>query len=501
MKPESIESQLHAARTRWPVESIADRVARQIENEAVASTPIRSARRWLLTLAGSLLMLVVSTAFIMTVMMGNSSTLYAQLKSDIERSRSVHIKIIATDETAKKTTGDIWYERGQGFRMESADEIVVESEGQQWSWNPAVADAERIVLRRQHRGAAIMVADSLHLEAIPRDWKKSPMPEFDRDLNGIRCEAQKIEPNASSGQSLALSGSRPMRIVVWTDSQKRVVLCEEQRLSAGEWRARREMTIEYDVEVATDKFTTSFAKDTKIVDADAIWSSRFPVEAAIVTSQSEGLQFAVHEFTPCEEEMYYVVSSVRGTQEYLASHPSTPRPNGWSTSIPAVAAQIESPNVQQECHAAILSTCEENGVQYVWWIAIPRKYFQLVDGKPAPMTAGKPLEFEPGRVRLPLQANLRDGSRLVSTHVELEAKRGVTPATLERIAGLARRDAKLATTPGRLYGSVKNFEVQTLNPNDVNDAEYAEELQSQLDWLRSFDKLSVETMGATVPGK
>ena len=106
------------------------------------------------------------------------------------------------------------------------------------------------------------------------------------------------------------------------------------------------------------------------------------------------------------------------------------------------------------------------------------------------MTAGKPLEFEPGRVRLPLRTNLRDGSRLVSTHVELEAKRGVAPATLERIAGFARRDAKLVTTPGRVYGSVKNFgEVKMLNPNDVNDAEYAKELQSQLDWLRSFDKL------------
>ncbi len=494
MNSKEIETRLSQLGANWPVGSVAESVSRRLETLPISQMAKPHSRRWQWTLAGSVLILLVAISVVWTTMLATPSTLAAQVKASIRKSVSAHIAMTTIDAKGGRIRANIWYSREHGFRMESTDEWVVDDGRQQWTWNPIVNESDRIVYRRASREGVSMIAEMFQLENAPADWHQVRSTELDQDIRGKRCEAHLLEPSQQQSTSTAYGDSHPspMRIVVWLDSQHRVVQVDHQHQADGKWAVRRETSIDYDIENASDKFAVHFAPATKIVDADKLWSNRFPLDKSLATAESGGLLFAIHEIARCEGDMFYVVSSVRGTSEHLKKFPPKRRRMNLQSSILEVAQQHDTAGSNQGCHRATLTNVNFEGVHYLWWIAVPQKSFWVKEGVRTFLESPSTLEYEPGRIRVPLMAHYLDpraGSNWVDAQVELALLNDGRSETLAQIAGRARRDALLLDDGLNLYGSIKDNVVQILRPQSIGDDGFANELVSQIEWLRLTDEI------------
>lgn len=132
------------------------------------------------------------------------------------------------------------------------------------------------------------------------------------------------------------------------------------------------------------------------------FEERYPLSKALATSDFSGLLVAIHEVQPLEQGGCFVVSSVRPTREWL-KHNRLLRTDHYrlnsgirviDTVIASLTGEYEPPHQIVEdtftgdthFHWIALGQAKKNGVQYVWWLFLPRKFYHLVDGKRVPIT-------------------------------------------------------------------------------------------------------------------
>jgi hypothetical protein len=163
-----------------------------------------------------------------------------------------------------------------------------------------------------------------------------------------------------------------------------------------------------------------------------------------------------------------------------------------------------------------LGDATREGVEYAWWLVIPRKYFKLIDGKRVyePETdtswvAGEPgrLDNQPGMLHVPLSATYwdehhRDAQGAMETimqWVEVPLPPDRSPTTIEEVASRARHDLLLMRYGGAysLFGIAARTKagpndlspMTRFEPDQITDAEYAAAVRRGIDELRSLDKL------------
>src|SRR5204862_76406 len=106
-----------------------------------------------------------------------------------------HLASWELDEKGVRQETNIWYSREQGFRMESAEQIIVYDGKQQWEWQPGdAADETPVVLRQGGDGREIIAGTFAPLKDAPADWKRHRAAEHDREINGVRCRGYVITP-------------------------------------------------------------------------------------------------------------------------------------------------------------------------------------------------------------------------------------------------------------------------------------------------------------------
>ena len=164
----------------------------------------------------------------------------------------------------------------------------------------------------------------------------------------------------------------------------------------------------------------------------------------------------------------------------------------------------------------VLGSANRDGVEFSWWLVVPRRFFQVKDGKRVPLpendASGMPgepgrLDDLPGKARVPLSATYwdekhRDANGIqqgVSTWADVPLPPDRPPTTLEEVAGRARRDLLVmaAGGVGGLLGVAADSkaEAQSLrplshfSPETVSDADYAAAVRRGLDDLRQFDEI------------
>jgi hypothetical protein len=150
--------------------------------------------------------------------------------------------------------------------------------------------------------------------------------------------------------------------------------------------------------------------------------------------------------------------------------------------------------VPVHCNRAVLASAEAEGVHYVWWLAVRRRYFTVEKGNRTPVSAAPPLEVSPGKVRVPLQA-IHRGPLGAKGWVRLDVDASVAAAEqpLADLAARTRREALLIQqAPGAgvsLLGWVKDGEMRHTMPDQITDINFAKQVSGQLEWLRSLDKI------------
>jgi hypothetical protein len=428
----------------------------------------------------------------------------------LEKAGTAHIVISALDDKGGRQRGEIWYERGHGFRAESPDEIILDDGKHQWTWRPGTKETELVIARRASRDGVAMITDMFQLGNAPAAWARQRASEHDREIDGRPCHGFVVTPPTpqvpnADGSDL-VPDPHPPRIVVLVDPEERIVHLEAQRQVDGHWQAEREVSLAYNVKVPAEKLAVNLPASGRVIDADRALEERFPLDKALARGEADGLLFAVHELQRGPDEIFYIVSSVRGTPEYLKKHPPQRRRLNLQVTLLDVAEQCAAASTDLECNRAVLASAEADGVHYLWWLAVRRRYFTVEQGKRTPHSEAPSLEGNPGKVNVPLQAIHRDGPGVrdwvrVSVEVPLAVDQPVQP--LADLAARARRDALLIQqAPGAIVGLLgwaKDGEMCHTLPDQITDAEFAKQVGRQLEWLHNYDEITEPGKGMTPP--
>lgn len=506
-----LEADLAGLGRNWPVPSAAHAVMRRIQREGVPPSrrPVYRRRPVLLAIAASLLVAVGLPAMLLV---GTAHTLQAQVVEALKQTSAAHLIISALDEQGVRRQAEIWYSRERGFRLESPDETIVDDGKQQWTWPSKADGVEPVVLRRASPGTAAMIGELLQLGNVPADWQRQRAKDHDRQIDGQSCQAFVVVPPATpvvgnGGPDGA--HSRPSRFIVWRDASERIVRIDQQRQHDGDWRAGREISIDYDLAAPADKFAADFPPEARVIDADRALAERFPLDRALVTAESGGLLFAVHEARRGEDETWYIVSSVRGTPKYLKKHPPQRRRFNLQTTLLDVAEQPWGPGIDSVAmHRAVMATAEKDGVHYLWWLAVRRRFFTVENGVRTPFSRplsepGAPFleETEPGRLNVVLTAHYR-GARSQETPPRVAVTVPLAEAGSRSFVELAdgvRRDiltvSKLSGAVASLLGGVQGNAVGRLDVNQATSKDIADAVVSQIKWLRDLDEFTPRDLG------
>ncbi len=447
----------------------------------------------------------------------------AAIEDNLGRAKSAHLTITSRDEQNKEYKADIWYVRGAGVRAESPEGTIVEDESFQWSWKTPGPGGETIVLRQPRpKFFGKMLAPMLALPDIPSFLSRDRAPELDRPVNGHACLGYILtqtgrDPDLPPGARPV--NPQPMRQQVLADADGRIheIVLQEQNKD-GKWRAIREIQIAYDLPVPPERVAARLPERSRVIDRDHVFEDRYPLERALYRTEMGGLILAVHNIQPLvNRDGFYVVSSVRGTPDFLRKYQPRRRWLNLEVSELDVAMQPSSTGMMGgKYDRIVLARASHEGVEFLWWLIIPRKYFTIKNGErvmlPETNESWEPgvpgrLDDVPGKARVFLQAlywneKLRTPQGTMGTveqwvEVPLPADQG--PNTIDNVAALARRDLQIMQHSGNssLFGVAADTRddprsgrpLSGFQPDQINDAEYAAAVRRGVDDMRRWDEV------------
>ncbi|MDG3004631.1 LolA family protein [Paludisphaera mucosa] len=522
MTNDDLEGRLARLRAEWPVDSMVDAVTARIEAEPPRRRPRRARRLAGMAASGLGLLGVLTLAWLMIA--SRPTTLLAAVQRGLEKANAAHLIFNGTDEKGVEHRGDAWYVKGRGVRMEEPGRVIVEDLTNQWSWRTDAG--EPVVIRQRTPGFfATQLPQMMALQASPDGWKRERSPELDRDVDGRACRGYTFNAPPE------LFPGRPApRAVLLADAEELVrELAVEERREDGTWRRAREVRIEYDPPIPPGKLAFGPPDGGRVIDRDEAFHGRFPLDRALHRVELGGLILAVHVVQPLvDREGFYVVSSVRGTAEFLRRHPPRRRPlNPERVDLDVAFQRIGNGMYGTSYDMVGLGDATRDGVEYGWWLIVPRRFFRLKDGRreyvrdgelgPA---AGEPARLDdlPGKARIPLRATYWDPAFRdqrgalgeVSTWAEVPIPPDRDATTIEAVAARARRD--LIDMGGgaagyTLLGIAADAKPDASNgrpmshflPESITDADFAAAVRRGLDDLRGWDQIGDVEMSQPPP--
>lgn len=516
--PDDLDDRMARLRDEWPAGSMVDDVMARIG----PAPPRRIPRRRLLAgLAASGLVAAIGVAWLSVG--GQQRTLLAAVQDGIKRARSAHLTIASWDDRGvAHPVEEIWYRRDEGLRVEGPDRVIVEDGKTQWSWPAGPVGGELVVLRQRSPGFfTTWIAAKLALPDIRGDWAKFRTPELDRVVDGRACrgftlslaDLERIPPGAQSADR------REHRALLLAEADGRIdAITLERRSEGAAWRREREIRIEYDAPVPAEKVAARFPAGARVVDCDRAFEGRYPLDRALHRVELGGLILAVHDVQFLEDrEGLYVVSSVRGTPEFLEQYPPRRRPlNPEVTTLDVAFQPMTNRMWGSHYDLVVLGGANRDGVEYSWWVVVPRRSFTVEDGKRAYLPEGDAsampgepgrLDDLPGQARAPLSAvywdeehrDARGVQQEVSTWVVVPVPPDRPPTTWDDVAARARRDLLVMGVGGT--GWLKGVAAETrpdgqsgrgissFAPESISDPDFVATVRRGLDDLRRFDEV------------
>jgi hypothetical protein len=513
---DNLDDRLDRLRSDWPVDSMVADVMTRINRHSPRRSSKFGRKRVFAGLAAS--GIVITLAFVWLIMLSRPASLLASVQDDLNRASYAHVVITQWGVNQDGHRAEIWYAKGKGLRVDQGDDVIVEDGKTQWAWSTKPGEGEKVVLRQQSPGFfTTQLPSMLALPETTREFKRVRSPELDRVVNGKACQGFSLTLDESKG--LRVSPGQPaFRGLVLAETAGRIheITLQDQQKD-GSWKNTRKIEIDYDSVVPPEKVTAQLPAGARVIDRAEVFHATHPLAKAIVQVELGGLILAVHDIQPLKDrEGFYVVSSVRGTSDFLKEFPPRVRAFNPELVLLDVAFQPGSNMIQgRKYDRIVMGNLTRDGVEYSWWLILPRRFYRLKDGQRVyePVTtasylAGEPGQLDdlPGKARVPLSATYWDDKHRdakgvqqgVSTWAEVPLPTDRTPATLEDVASRARRDVKRMSVSGAggLLGVAADLKTtpQTLRPlsrilSDVPDAEFAAAVRRGLEDLRQFDKV------------
>jgi hypothetical protein len=524
MNPDQLDDRFAQLREEWPVASMTEHVMARVRTVAVSATSPRRPRRRALT-AVALATVLAGIGLTWLYLASRPPSLMAALQDGVVRSRSAHLILSRSDAQGQTHRAQGWYRRGEGFCLESPEGVLVDDGKYEWSW--ATTDgknSETIVIRQPSEKVSFArsITQWLNLPDL-RSGSRTRLPEKDRAIGGVPCQAYSLTPPADDPGAFVGSPPIAVRAIVLVDAGERLVEVTVQVEKNHSWESGITIQIEYDTDIPPERVAVRMPGRARVIDPETAFTDRYPLERALARVEVGGLLFGVHDARPLKDcEGYYVVTSVRGTPEYLKKYP--PRRRRVNMSVPLVLDVARQPawkQVGNKCNRIVIADAVREGVEIHWWLLLPRRFFIMKNGKKE-FIATNPgddpdrLDVVPGKVRIPLEASYLDEAhrdsrgamgevfKWVDVPVPVEA----TPEPLDQVAGRARRDILVMVRGnlGGLFGVAPGppqprtpRALSRLMAEEITDAEFAAAIQRGVDDLCSLDELF--DTAAMPPGK
>ena len=467
MLREEIEVQLVSLSSQWPGESVASAVMSRVNDTTPVVPRANLVRATYYTLTGVLATAIVIIGFWTLT----PRSLQAALKADLTRADHAQLSIQRFSKNQWRRA-DIWFSRNRGFRVEHNGQVTVDDGRISRCWN--VGNTDSTVVLRPSMDGIDMIEELLDFSRLSRRWKHRQEMGHDVGLNGAKYKVYMTSDNE------AVPNQRVMFSVDESQRLRRLIIHD---LAAGEWKRVAQITIDYETTIPDSVFEPDYPPEAKIVDVDGAFEGRFSIDEAVATAESDGILFAIHEAIPLDDGSFYIVSSVRGTREYLKEFPPTKRRLNLNYTAHDVVSQIASHTSEDGVHQLMMFTIQSRGVDYLWWLLTPAR------GAPAELN---PVITEQGkrilrirRVADHLHSHRRDESGTqLQTVVDLELSLdGKKEVPLVDVIAKARIDCVLA---GYVIGadaalplatSIRNGFVQFTSFDDISIEGYASDMR------------------------
>jgi hypothetical protein len=533
MSHDNLEDRFARLRDEWPIGSIVENVMAKIETSAGAiRRPRARGNRLALAVAASVLLAAAAVASFMIV--SQPTTLLAAVQNELARARSAHLVITVWNTKEEPIQSNVWYLRDKGLRAESPEEVLIDDGHLQLSWPLRGLASERFVLRQPSPGYFTSEITKLFaLPDIPVEWARSRAPELDRAVGGQQCSGYIVmQPNLKRDTLVMqpnLKRDTPaerqptpavtIRGLVLADRDMRVheIMIQERQNDAS-WKNVRKIELELEVAVPEERVAARLPEDLRVIDRDKVFEQCYPLDRALFRTEIGGLNFAVHDMRPLvDRDGFYVVSSVRGTPEFLKKYPPRRRPiNAEVVALDVASQQFASGNLSAKYDRVGMATAAREGVEYVWWMIIPRKFFKLKDGKRVyepesnvSFNQYEPMRLDdlPGKARVKLSAyywdehhrDARGVQQTVEKWVEVPIPADRAPSTIEDVAARVRRDLLLMRHGGTYAllgvaadakGDSQNLKpMSSFEPDQITDAGYAAAVRRGFEDLRRVDEI------------
>ncbi|MCA9137508.1 MAG: carboxypeptidase regulatory-like domain-containing protein [Planctomycetales bacterium] len=470
MSNTEIQQQLERLAARWPGESVvADVVSRLPDPPA---RPARSPKvdfRWYSWIGGVATVMVFAASLWISL----PRSMQSAFQDSLRGASSWHaMKEVFSD--GETIIGEVWYDRDRGFRMEGMGQVTLDDGNVSHSW--FLDSDSTTVLKRPSMDGVAMTAKMVDVSQIPSDWKKQRSQDHDREVNGVACRAFVVDiPN-----QLVASGDDHRSIMLMDNSDRLCQLINQKR-HQDSWQLESRMTIDYGRVIPESTFQLDFPGDSKIVDVQTILDERFPISKALARGEKDGILFAVHDLAPIDDGSYYVISSVRGTPDYLRQYPPERRLVNLNYTALDVVSQVGSHSSIDGGTQVMMYAIQWQGVDYLWWIMTLRN--QGLGTAPG-------YDSRTGEVRVPLIGNHRHKDRRDHRGVQLQTRLTLNvpstdrkPTSLEEVVAIARADMQIAShVLGEfeslpIAGAAENNTVVFTSFDKVTDAGYARELR------------------------
>lgn len=514
---DDLDGRMARLRAEWPAGSIVDDVMARIGPAPPRRAPLR--RRLFAGLAASGLAASLLLAWV--ILAGRPTTLLAAVQDGLDKAKSAHLIITAWNDRDAAYRSDVWYRKGEGLRVESPDQVIVEDGKTQWTWRPGPAEGETVVLRQRSPGFfTTQLPAMLALPEVGAEWVRERSPDLDREIDGRACRGFTLDLKlpAPPGAPRPVDKT-PIRGLVLAEEGGRIhEITVQRRRDDGTWRREREIRIEYDAPIPAGKLAADLPGGARVIDRDAAFDGRYPLDRALHKVELGGLILAVHDLRPLKDrEGFYVVSSVRGTPEFLKTYPPRRRPvNPEVVALDVAFQRMSNGMLGGKYDTIALGGATRDGVGFAWWIVTPRRFFEIKDGKreyvpenDLSAMPGEPgrLDDLPGKARVPLSAtywdekhrDARGVQQEVSTWAEVPIPPDRPPTTIDDVAARARLDLLLmgAGGAGGLLGVAADARADASNlrplshfaPEATTDADFAAAVRRGLDDLRACDEV------------
>lgn len=368
-----VEKKLEQLSERWPGKSVASEVSERLAIASDGGTQTGS-KSWVLQ-AGIWQMLRISSALATSLVLVAFGVWFLLpqrewkdvMQESLKDANSWHVveSLVANDK--EQQNSEYWYVRGKGVRVEQVGRVEID-------------DGEVCRTKiRDESGDKFFVRPSIDLEtwirgmfdlaAVPEQWRKTRVEELDKTVAGRKLRAFAFEFDELEG----------VRVQAFLDEKSRpreVRFAGLNRLADSE----RVLRIDYEDVQSESLFEMEIPSKARVVDTRQILEQKFPLDASLGVEEKDGLIMAVHEAVALVDQSYFMVTSVRASDDYLKKYPPKKRRINRDWISMDVASQVHSHGSRGAGSQIMILALEWQGIDYLWWIFVPHRQARPSNG-------------------------------------------------------------------------------------------------------------------------